>query len=131
MSLAKTDRDIAARYLALGGRPDLTAMVLAEYDRTIAVTAEVTGHDRPLADRPVLSRAVALRNPYVDALSHLQLRALAALRAADAGAADGDPAAIDPRGRGAPGSDNPDRGRLERLLLLTVSGVAAGLQNTG
>ena len=34
MSLAKTDRRIAARYLALGGRPDLTAAVLAEYDLT-------------------------------------------------------------------------------------------------
>lgn len=111
MSLAKTDRDIAARYLALGGRADLTSRVLAEYDRTMSVTAEVTGHERPLADRPVLARAVALRNPYVDALSHLQLRALSALR-----------------GPGEPGGD----GRLlERLLLLTVSGVAAGLQNTG
>ena len=47
----------------------------------------MTGHDRLLADRPVLSRAVALRDPYVDALSHLQLRALAALRALPARAA--------------------------------------------
>ncbi|HEY2489258.1 MAG TPA: phosphoenolpyruvate carboxylase [Streptosporangiaceae bacterium] len=112
MSLAKTDRRIAARYLALGGRPDLTAAVLAEYDLTARLVLTVTGHDRLLADRPVLSRAVALRNPYVDALSHLQLRALAALRA---------PAA----------ESSPDRPRLERLLLLTVNGVAAGLQNTG
>ena len=35
-------------------------------------------------DRPVLRRAVDLRNPYVDALSHLQLRALTALRTDDA-----------------------------------------------
>jgi phosphoenolpyruvate carboxylase len=49
----------------------------------------------------------------VDALSHLQLRALAALRD-DAGALSED-----------------ERERLERLLLLTVNGVAAGLQNTG
>ena len=112
MSLAKTDRRIAARYLALGGRPDLTAAVLAEYDLTARLVLAVTGHDRLLADRRVLSRAVALRNPYVDALSHLQLRALAALRA--------------------PAEDSsPDRSRLERLLLLTVNGVAAGLQNTG
>ena len=33
MSLAKTNRRIAERYLRLGGRPDLTAAVLAEYDR--------------------------------------------------------------------------------------------------
>ena len=80
MSLAKTDRPIAARYLALGGRDDLTGLVLAEYDLTRRLVLAVTGHDRLLADRPVLSRAVALRDPYVDALSYLQLRALAALR---------------------------------------------------
>ena len=80
MSLAKTDRPIASRYLALGGRDDLTALVLAEYDLTKRLVLAVTGHDRLLADRPVLSRAVALRDPYVDALSYLQLRALAALR---------------------------------------------------
>jgi phosphoenolpyruvate carboxylase len=111
MSLAKTDRMIAARYLALGGRDDLTALVLAEYDLTRRLVLAVTGHDRLLADRPVLSRAVALRDPYVDALSYLQLRALAALR---------DPATA-----------AGERERLERLLLLTVNGVAAGLQNTG
>jgi len=112
MSLAKTDRRIAERYLALGGRADLTGQVLAEYDLTMRLVLAVTQHGRLLADRPVLSRAVGLRDPYVDALSHLQLRALAALRG---------PAADDPA----------ERARLERLLLLTVSGVAAGLQNTG
>ena len=66
MSLAKTDRRIAARYLALGGRPDLTDAVLAEYDLTARLVLAVTGHDRLLADRRVLSRAVALRNPYVN-----------------------------------------------------------------
>ena len=109
MSLSKTDRSIAARYLALGGRDDLTALVLAEYDLTKRLVLAVTGHERLLADRPVLSRAVALRDLYVDALSYLQLRALAALR----------------------GPDTGERDRTERLLLLTVNGVAAGLQNTG
>ena len=71
----------------------------------------VTGHERLLENRRVLSRAVELRNPYVDALSHLQLRALKALRA---------------------GVENDDeRAHLEEVLLLSVNGVAAGLQNTG
>ncbi len=111
MSLAKTDRLIGVRYLALGGREDLTELVLAEYDLTRRLVLTVTGHDRLLANRHVLSRAVSLRDPYVDALSYLQLRALAALR-------DADPA-------------DEEQDRLERLLLLTVNGVAAGLQNTG
>jgi len=114
MSLAKTDRPIAARYLALGGRDDLAELVLAEYDLTKRLVLAVTGHDRLLADRPVLSRAVALRDPYVDALSYLQLRALAALR-----------------GPAEDGTADRTVERLERLLLLTVNGVAAGLQNTG
>jgi phosphoenolpyruvate carboxylase len=110
MSLAKTNRRIAARYLALGGSAELAAKVLAEYDLTRRLVLEVTGHDRLLAGRPVLSRAVALRDPYVDALSHLQLRALAEVRATE---------------------DPGERVALERFLLLTVNGVAAGLQNTG
>jgi phosphoenolpyruvate carboxylase len=113
MSLAKTDRLIGARYLALGGREDLTELVLAEYDLTRRLVLTVTGHDRLLANRHVLSRAVALRDPYVDALSYLQLRALSALREAD------------------PAPPDEEQDRLERLLLLTVNGVAAGLQNTG
>jgi phosphoenolpyruvate carboxylase len=111
MSLAKTDRAIAVRYLALGGRPDLAEQVLAEYDLTRRLVLAVTGHDRLVANRPVLSRAIVLRDPYVDALSYLQLRALSALRADDVA--------------------EPERADLSRLLLLTVSGVAAGLQNTG
>ena len=111
MSLAKTDRRIASRYLALGDRADLAARVLHEYDLTKKNVLAVTGHTRLLEKHRVLSWAVELRNPYVDALSHLQLRALRALRAR-AGSA-------------------PQRARAERLFLLTVNGVAAGLQNTG
>ncbi|QVQ55048.1 phosphoenolpyruvate carboxylase [Spiractinospora alimapuensis] len=112
MSLAKTDRTIARHYLELGERPDLTSRVLEEYDRTRDLVLDVAGHQRLLENRQVLSRAVDLRNPYVDALSHLQLRALKALRAKD-------------------GDDGETPEELERLLLLSVNGVAAGLQNTG
>jgi len=111
MSLAKTDRRIAEHYLGLGERPELTAMVLREYDLTMKCVLAVTGHKRLLEDRRVLSWAIELRNPYVDALSHLQLRALRALR---------DPTA-----------SKGDRALAERVFQLSVNGVAAGLQNTG
>ncbi|MDF5751236.1 phosphoenolpyruvate carboxylase [Spongiactinospora sp. TRM90649] len=113
MSLAKTDRAIAERYLALGGRDDYTDQVLGEYDLTRRLVLMVTGHTRLLENRRVLSRAVQLRDPYVDALSHLQLRALAALRS------------------GGDELGEEERERLSTLLLLSVNGVAAGLQNTG
>ncbi len=136
MSLAKTDRHIAERYLSLGDRPDLTEKVLAEYDRTAELVLAVTGHTRLLENRNVLSRAVELRDPYVDALSHLQLRALQALRAGEADAGRSTGAGVASEGDGATregqGVEEPEeRGQLEDLLQLTVNGVAAGLQNTG
>jgi phosphoenolpyruvate carboxylase len=111
MSLAKTDRRIAERYLALGENPELAALLLDEYDLTKERVLAVTGHRRLLEDRRVLSWAIELRNPYVDALSHLQLRALRALRDQN--------------------TSRGDRERAERVFQLTVNGVAAGLQNTG
>jgi phosphoenolpyruvate carboxylase len=86
--------------------------VLDELELTRDWVIRLTGGDRLLANKPVLQRAVQLRSPYVDALSLLQLRALRALRTT----ATTEPVA------------SPD---LQRLLLLSVSGVAAGLQNTG
>jgi phosphoenolpyruvate carboxylase len=112
MSLAKTDERIAAQYLALGDRDDLAAIVLGELRLTRDWVIRLTGGKSLLQNKPILQRAVQLRTPYVDALSLLQLRALRALRTA---------------ATTAPAPD-PD---LQRLLLLSVSGVAAGLQNTG
>jgi phosphoenolpyruvate carboxylase len=110
MSLAKTDTRLARRYLALGGREDLAALVLDELELTRRWALIASGSSELLTNRPVLQRAVRLRSPYVDALSLLQLRALRALRS------------------GAPEDQQED---LRRLLLLSVNGVAAGLQNTG
>src|SRR5260370_42115243 len=51
MSLAKTDRRIAARYLALGDRPDLAARGLREYDLTKTNVLAVT-RPSPLVGKP-------------------------------------------------------------------------------
>ncbi|SNU02139.1 Phosphoenolpyruvate carboxylase, type 1 [Ruaniaceae bacterium KH17] len=107
MSLAKADPRIARQYLELGDRPDFTELVLGEMELTRDWLVRIVGGDELLANRPALHAAVDLRSPYVDALSLLQLRALRALRA-DGGGEE-----------------------WEHLLLLSVSGVSAGLQNTG
>jgi phosphoenolpyruvate carboxylase len=113
MSLAKADPLIAGLYLDLGDRPDLVAAIREEYRRTRRLVLEVAGASRLLEGRSVLRRAVDLRNPYVDALSFLQVRFLSALRQRP-----------DPAG-------GAELARLRDLVLLTVNGVAAGLQNTG
>lgn len=110
MSLAKTDVRLARRYLELGDRDDLAQLVLDELELTREWVVRTGGRGGLLEGKPVLRRAVRLRSPYVDALSLLQLRALRSARA------DGTVDATD--------ADH-------RLLLLTVNGVAAGLQNTG
>ena len=81
-----------------------------------AIVTGSTGTPTDTARRnaPSLKRPtspVRLRSPYVDALSLLQLRALRGIRATTA---EKDPTDAD-----------------HRLMLLTVNGVAAGLQNTG
>ncbi|WP_111467170.1 phosphoenolpyruvate carboxylase [Microbacterium suaedae] len=111
MSLAKTDDRIARQYLSLGDRDDLAELVLDEMALTRDWVVRIVGGDGLLANKPVLQRAVKLRSPYVDVLSLLQLRALRALRDAP--------------------EDAPADPEVQRLLLLAVSGVAAGLQNTG
>lgn len=113
MSLAKTDPRIARRYLGLGDRPELADLVMTEHALTTRWVLELTGHGYLLEGHHVLGRAVQLRNPYVDALSLLQLRALRALR-------------LD-----AEDLSEEQVAEQRRLLLLTLKGVAAGLQNTG
>jgi phosphoenolpyruvate carboxylase len=114
MILAKADMGVARLYsrLATGPGDDRRwTTIEAEYERTVTNLLRVTGRAQLLDDAPVLQRSVALRNPYVDSLSELQVRLLARVRS------------LPP--------DDPDRDQVLRLVKLTVNGVAAGLQNTG
>lgn len=115
MSLAKANPHVARQYLELADRPDLTQMVMDEMALTQAWLIRIVGGDDLLANRPSLHAAVQLRAPYVDALSLLQVLALRHLRTGTEGLE----------------GDEELRSDWDRLLLLTVSGVSAGLQNTG
>jgi phosphoenolpyruvate carboxylase len=105
LSLAKADRQVAQSYLEAAGDDAIAADVLDELDLTMDLVLRVAEQDALLAHRPVLRRAIDLRNPYVDALSFLQFRFLPDARAGDE--------------------------RAARVVGITVNGVAAGLQNTG
>ena len=76
MSLAKTDDRLAERFLALGGRPELAERVLDELARTRREVLRLLDQEEMLERKPHLHTAVRLRRPFVDMLSHLQLRGL-------------------------------------------------------
>ena len=113
MSIAKTDQRIAKMYLALGDRGDLAAKVFDEMQLTRRWVLAIVGDEWPLEHRRVLGRAVRVRNPYVDALSLAQVRALREVRMNQDEMTDEAKAAY------------------MGLILATVTGVSAGLQNTG
>jgi phosphoenolpyruvate carboxylase len=109
MTLVKTDLEIAARYVALAPeslRP-LLETIRAEFDLTVERVLAVTG-DAALLDRePTLRTTLEIRENYLEPLHHLQVELL---------------------GRYRRGEDDP---ALERALLLTINGIAAGMRNTG
>lgn len=115
MVCAKADLAIARAYVErLGGDLTLLARLEEEYDRTVQSLLRIRGTAHLLDDAPVLQAAIALRNPYVDVLSLLQIALLRRTRAAGAG-----------------GRDTPEHARIAEALATTLSGVAQGLRNTG
>jgi phosphoenolpyruvate carboxylase len=114
LALYRSAPEIARLFAALddSARGEyLWERIRSEFELTIEELARVTGHKRMLENEPLTERSIRLRRPYVDPLSHVQIRFLARLRALPPG--------------------HPDRERCAALVQLTVNGVAAGLQNTG
>ena len=110
MVLAKADARIAAQYDRALVPADLQALgdeLRGRLERAIKTVLAVTGHADLVSDNPVLRRSIDVRNPYVDPINLVQIELLRRMRA------DGHDA------------------RLERALMVTMNGVAAGLRNTG
>jgi phosphoenolpyruvate carboxylase len=113
--LAKVDLHIGVSYGALArglpGAEGILATIEEEHRRALAGVLAVVGQRRLLAAEPELRRSIERRNPYVDALSYLQLELLRRKRG------------------GAPGAR--ERTRIDGAIQATIAGVAAGLRNTG
>ncbi len=110
MTLFKADMEIAERYvsaLAPDGTREIFELIRAEYDLTCEQVLAVTGDDHLLQREAGLKQTLEVRENYLEPLHLLQVQLLARQRA---------------------GEQSPD---LERALLLTVNGIAAGMRNTG
>ena len=76
VSLAKADRELAARYLARAPQSEIWDVIVDEWDRTRATPPRCHGSGRAPGRQAIARSAIAVRAPYVDALSNLQLRFL-------------------------------------------------------
>jgi phosphoenolpyruvate carboxylase len=114
MILGKADLHIAACYAELAPDREAAASIFAairdEYRRTNRMIRQIARIERLLDNSPVLQHSIQRRNPYIDPMSYLQIELLRRLRAAP---------------------DGPQHAAIEDAILLSISGLAAGLMNTG
>ena len=111
LALGKVDLATARLYSSLVEdavlRERIFSMMEEEFHRTVRAVLAITGQKELLESNPVLARSIRLRNPYVDPMHLIQVDLLRRKRA---------------------GEDTPE---VNRAIAATISGIAAGLRNTG
>ena len=116
VALATADMPIAAEYASLVEDQTLARtifrVIALDYFRAVKAVCKIAQRHTLLAPGSTLARTIELRNPYVDPLSFIQVELLRRKRA------------LVREGKAVPQD-------LQRAVLLTINGVAAGLRNTG
>ena len=111
MALGKVDLSTARLYAELvevaSLRERIYAMFEAEFHRTVKAVLAVTNQKELLETNRVLAHSIKLRNPYVDPMHLIQVDMLRRKRA---------------------GENTPE---VNRAIAATISGISAGLRNTG
>ena len=111
MALGKADLGTARLYSSLVEDPELReriySMIEAEFHRAVNSVLTVTTQTELLEKNQVLARSIKLRNPYVDPMHLIQVDMLRRKRA---------------------GENTAD---VNRAIAATISGISAGLRNTG
>jgi phosphoenolpyruvate carboxylase len=112
MVLSKVDADIARQYDEALVAPDLQVMGEELRTRMLGLIDNVNrlkSQDHLLESSPEIRRTLELRHPYTDPLHFLQIELMA-------------------RGRQSAGMTSP---HVDKALLVTIAGIAAGMRNTG
>jgi phosphoenolpyruvate carboxylase len=111
LAMSKADLSIAHAYAELVPKAELRDRIFGklaeEFRRTERMLLAISGKNELLAENPVLSRSIRLRNPYVDPMSLIQVDLLRRKRA---------------------GMVSEE---LDYAVGSTINGIAAGLHNTG
>ncbi|HGQ6549427.1 TPA: phosphoenolpyruvate carboxylase [Streptococcus pneumoniae] len=110
MVLSKSNMNIAFEYAKLCEDEQVKAIyetILNEWQVTKNVILAIEGHDELLADNPYLKASLDYRMPYFNILNYIQLEL------------------IKRQHRGELSSDQ------ERLIHITINGIATGLRNSG
>jgi len=111
MALGKVDLATARLYAELVTdtklRERIYDMLEAEFHRTVRAVLAITQQKELLETNRVLAHSIRLRNPYVDPMHLIQVDMLRRKRA---------------------GEDTPE---VQRAIAATISGISAGLRNTG
>jgi phosphoenolpyruvate carboxylase len=113
MTLVKSDLDISRCYvdaLVVPEVGEIFSLIEKEHRLAIDQILWVTEQAALLERSPVLRRTLAIRDSYLAPIHDVQISLLKRVRVAG------------------PGGPDP---QLQRALLLTINGIAAGLRNTG
>ena len=110
MALAKSDLEIGRHYrsLAPAASQHIFDLIATELRLARSLILDIKEQDDLLDNEPTLQRSIRLRNPYVDPMSLLQVDLLKRWR-----------------------EDERRSDTLLGALLVTVNGIARGIQNTG
>jgi phosphoenolpyruvate carboxylase len=96
--------------------------ILTEYENCKNAVLAISQQAELLENVPYLKASIVLRNPYVDPLSYLQVKLMKLLRQRQ-GEDHSEPPV--------PGGTKLERDSLLETVLMTINGIAEGLQNTG
>jgi phosphoenolpyruvate carboxylase len=112
LGMGRADMSIAGMYAKLAGESgkSISKNIFDEFELSRTLVLQVTGCEELLDTEPWLQHSIRVRNPYVDPLNYIQVALLEEIR------------------------KNPDHAEIDviqKALLQSINGIAAGLQNVG